>query len=33
MNQVFFACGRTPTDEDVDDKMFVLREEDDKQGV
>lgn len=27
------ACGLTPADEHVDDKMFVLREEDHEQGV
>lgn len=33
INKIIFACGRTPTDEHVDDKIFVLREEDDQQGV
>lgn len=33
MNVISSTCGRTPADEHVDDKMFVLREEDHKQGV
>lgn len=30
---IIIACGLTPADEHVDEKMFVLREEDHEQGV
>lgn len=33
MNVIISARGLTPADEHVDDKVFVLREEDHQQGV